>query len=436
MNKRITGAALAMALTAGICAPAQAAFAAPGAAVWMGAHAAVQQVQSAVEERSTPGIEGSALAFDDVERVVRKNNASIQAFDKTLAGVGETDVGDSFFEQYISLGQQIAGYEKQIKELDKSISQLEADNESGQNAPLIATLKAQKASLEASLRAVQSSYDDLEDSEDDAEDDLEITYNSTERQLGNAADQIVMGAETAYISMHTLDHTAAELERNLAALDRNIAIVKTQVNLGAATQLDLLALQTQRQTLDANLQTLETQRRSLKNNLAILCGYGVDEAVEVGSLPEVTASQIAAMDYEKDLAAALKNSYSIWQKEDALRKANDDYEDNVTTSTHAIDAAKIDLAAQKETVTSTFRQQFNAVKDKNTLFETAAAAASQQAKNFAVSELQYQRGALSKNEYESAKDELAAAQQTEATAKIELFTAYNTYTWAKRGVMS
>ena len=432
--KQATGAALALALSVSACAPAQAAFGAPQAGFWMSAASAVRQVRNAAEEQGTPGIAGSTLAFDDVERVVRKNNASIQSFDQTLEGVGETDVGDSFMDQYIQLEQQIAGYEKQIKDLDRSIRELQKNPEA--NAALIRTLQAQKASLEASLAAVRNSYEDLEDNEDDAEDDLEITYNSTERQLGNAADQIVIGAETAYISLHTLDNTAAELERNLAALDRNIATLKTQVSMGAATELDLLALRTQRQTLEANRQTLQTQRRSIKNNLAILCGYGTDETVEVSSLPEVSASQISAMDYEKDLAEALKNSYSIWQKEDALRQANDDYEDNVTTSLHAVEAAKIDLAAQKETVTSTFRQQFNAVKDKNTLYQTASAAAEQQAKNFAVSELQYQRGALSKNEYESAKDELAAAQQTASAAKIELFTAYNTYTWAKRGVMS
>lgn len=434
MKKRITGAVLAAALTAGLCAPAQAAFGAPHAALWMGAAAAVQQTRRIAEQNTTPGLEGSALSFDTVERIVRANNASIKAFHKTLAGIDATDVGDSFLDQSIGLQQQIAGYQQQIKALDKSIGQLMQNPE--ENAALIQTLKVQKASLEASLRAVQNSYDDLEDAEDDAKDDLEITYNSTARQLGNAADQIVMGAQTAYLSLHTLDNTAAELDRGIAALDRGIAVVKAQAALGAATQLDLLALQTQRQSLDANRQTLGTQRRSLQNNLAILCGYGVNETVEVGSLPMVSAAQLGAMDYEKDLAAALKNSYSIWQKEDALRKANDDYADSVTTTKHAIDAAKIDLAAQKETVTSTFRQSFNAVKDKSALYETAAAAAAQQEKNFAVSELQYQRGALSKNDYETAKDDLAAAEQAKTGAQIELFTAYNTYTWAKRGVMS
>lgn len=436
MNKRITGAVLAASLAASLCMPAQAVSAAPRAAICMTTAAAMQRVASRVSTAATPGTQGSTLAFADVERVVRANNTSIKAFDKTLAGVGETDVGESYIQQYADLDEEIAEYEAQIRDLEKSIKKLKADNEDGQNDALIRTLQAQKASLQSSLSSVERSYRDLSDNEDDAEDDLEVTYNSTERQLGNAADQIVMSAETSYISLHTLDNTVKEIDRNITALDRGIAIVKAQIGLGAATQLDLLELETQRENLTANRQTLITQRQNLKNSLAILCGYGTGETVEVSSLPEVTAAQISAMNYEKDLAEALQNSYSIWEKQDAVRQANDDYEDNKTNTMHAIEAAKIELEAQKETVTSSFRQLFNTVRDKSALYDSAAAAAAQQARNFQVSELQYQRGAISKNDYETAKDDLAAAEQTAATAKIELFTAYQTYQWAKRGVMS
>ena len=435
MKKRFVGGLLAAVLTAGLCVPAQALGAAPSAAMWMGTKTAAEVVRSAVSQQAKPGTGGSALAFGDVERVVRAQNTSIKAFDQTLEGIGATDVQDQFMQQYFNLESQIAQYQKQINDLDKSIRRLqEQDSES--NSALIRTLKAQKSALEASLAAAQSSYKDLEDSEDDADEDLGYTYTSTERQLGNAADQIVMGAETAYISMHTLDNSVAEMQRNLAALDRSIAIVQTQINLGAATALDLLELQTQRENLTANIQTLENQRVNLQNNLSILCGYGANEKVEVGELPEVTEAQIAAMDYDKDLATALKNSYSIWAKEDAVEDASRDYEDNVTNTLHAFEAAKIDLAAEKENVTNSFRQQFNSVKEKHTLLQAAESAYTQESKNFAVKELQYQRGAISKNDYESAKDTLETAEQAEKTARINLFTAYNTYKWALRGVMS
>ena len=43
---------------------------------------------------------------------------------------------------------------------------------------------------------------------------------------------------------------------------------------------------------------------------------------------------------------------------------------------------------------------------------------------------------ISEMTYADAQDTLAAAQESTQTAEIELFTAYNTYQWAKRGVMS
>ena len=39
-------------------------------------------------------------------------------------------------------------------------------------------------------------------------------------------------------------------------------------------------------------------------------------------------------------------------------------------------------------------------------------------------------------EYMNAQDTLAAAEESAASAEIDLFTAYQTYQWARRGVMS
>lgn len=114
----------------------------------MTAAAALQRVSSRVDSTAAPGVQGSTLAFSDVERVVRAKNTSIQAFHQTLAGVGATDVGESYIEQYANLGEQIAGYQDQIKDLEKSIKRLQADNDDGKNDALIRTLRAQKSSLE------------------------------------------------------------------------------------------------------------------------------------------------------------------------------------------------------------------------------------------------------------------------------------------------
>ena len=55
---------------------------------------------------------------------------------------------------------------------------------------------------------------------------------------------------------------------------------------------------------------------------------------------------------------------------------------------------------------------------------------------FAVSQVQYTRGMISKMAYTDALDTFTTAQETEVAARIDLLTAYNTYQWAKRGVIT
>ncbi len=49
--------------------------------------------------------------------------------------------------------------------------------------------------------------------------------------------------------------------------------------------------------------------------------------------------------------------------------------------------------------------------------------------------MQYTRGMISKMAYTDALDTFTTAQETEVAARIDLLTAYNTYQWAKCGVI-
>lgn len=422
----------------GLSIPAQAVGVLPTVMTVLGTQTAVQTVYQRMEntQSATPGIAGSILAFEDIERVVREKNVSIKSLDQTLAGVGATKVNDQYKEQYDNLEIQMWQYQSEINNLESSIRALKNQQGDGiDNSGLIRSMEAQKAALESTVASTRMSYDDLEDQENDATEELGYTYNTTKEQVNNTANQIVMSAQTAYISMHTLEDSIVTAKRNLQALDRNISVVQTQANVGAATQLDILALEAQKEALQANLQTLETQRANQKNSLAILCGYGADEAVTVGNLPEVTAEMLAQMDYEKDLEEARKNSYTLWAKQDAIDKASRDYANDVTHSLHAFEAAKIDLEAEKENFTNSFRQLYKTVQEDKVLLESAQSSYVQEQKNFAVSELQYNRGAISKNDYDAAKDTLETAADAVKTAKVNLFSAYNTYQWARKGTL-
>ncbi len=412
--KRAAAAGLCAALLCGMCAPAYAA----DTAVAQTTTTAQTAVQTPVK-----------LTFDTLEKTVREGNVSIRSYQQTVESAEKTDVTDQYINQYFNLSQQIDAYDKQIKELRKSRDGITDEN-------LLSSINAQIKVLQAQRDSLQQQYDDLDDDEDDAKDEQKNTVNSTRRQMQNNADTICMSAENNYISLASMQYSLAQTERSLQQLDRNIAQTKKQVALGIATKNTLSGLQSQRELLAAQQKSAQTSADSLKNTLAIQCGYPTGTEITIEALPSVTDEQLAAIDYEKDLAAALENSYSIWSANDSVRKASDDYENNVTNNLHAYEAAKIQRDATEESVKSSFRQLYKTMQEKITAMAAAQGDLTQAQKTFAVSELQYKRGMISRLKYEEAQDTYTTAQETAEDARTDLLTAYNNYEWATRGVMS
>ena len=410
--KRYIAAGLAAFMLSGFCVPA---------------YAADTAENTKAEEQKGP----VTLSFETLEETVRANNISIKAAESTLTSVEKTDPGDSYLTNYWNTDNEIAQYTKQIKELDEAIAALSEDE-----TALRATLKAQRRALQKSLEAAQAAYDDLEDKEDDDEEQHEFTVNSTRRQTQNAADLICMGAESTYISIQSLQFTHSERERDLAQLERNIEATRVRVSIGAAGQNTLKSLESQRETVLAALDTIETQVENLKNTLAVQCGYAIGTELVITALPEVAPEQAGGVDYASDLAEALKNSFSIWSKEDAVRQASDDYENNKTNNLYKFKAAQIELDAEKEKVTVAFRKLYKALEEARTMLGAAQSDWEQAQKTFHVKDTQYKRGMISKLDYLNAQDELETAREAIESAKIDLLTAYNNYEWAKRGVIS
>ena len=373
------------------------------------------------------------LTFDKLEETVRQNNVTIKANNNTVLSAEKTDVSDQYIESYFQLSEQISSYQKQIKELQKTLKELGTDEA---NAGLRKTLESQISILQRNLAAAEASYRNLDDDEDDAEEDQEKTVDHTRRQMQNAADEICLSAENTYISLRGMKYTLNQTNRSIQQLDRNIATVQKQVKLGMTGVNTLKSLQAQRESVVASKASLTTQVEALTNTLAIQCGYTTGTQIETSDLPVVTAEQITSIDYDKDLAETLKNSYAIYSKEYAMQTASDDYENNKTNTLYAYQAAKIDRDAQKESTTASFRKLYTDLQEKQTALAAADADLAQAKKTFTVSQVQYTRGMISKMAYTDALDTFTTAQETEVAARIDLLTAYNTYQWAKRGVIT
>lgn len=78
----------------------------------------------------------------------------------------KTDVSDQYIESYFQLSEQISSYQKQIKELQKTLNSLDASKK--ENAGLRKTLESQISILQRNLAAAEASYRNLDDDEDDS----------------------------------------------------------------------------------------------------------------------------------------------------------------------------------------------------------------------------------------------------------------------------
>lgn len=397
------------------------------------ATAAADVLGSGDVNAAPPVQDAQSIGFRGLEETVRAHNQTIQAFRKTLQGIENTDLDGQFLGQELQYEAQKSQYQAQAAIYRQCIEELSAVESSPAIEAQIRVAQLNLKMCEESIAMLDRTIAGLDDLQEEAENELEDTYASTEKQLENAANQIVVGAQTAYAGIITIREGIETLDRSLAALDRNIAVVEKQVEIGMASQLTLENLEQTRRTAAAQRETLVKQQTATENQLSLLCGNTANTTVKPTTLPTVTDRQLADMNYEKDLEAALDNSYTIWSARDEMRKASNDYEDNVTSTKDAYEAAKLNLEYAEESVTNSFRQLYLDVQDKKRLLDEAQAAYDMEKKNFDVDALRYERGMISKNDYLTAQDDLAAQEDAVRTAEHDLFAAYNTYDWAKRG---
>ncbi len=383
------------------------------------------------------------IGFYGVAKLVKENNPTLKVLQKQLTGISHTDVETQLAAQEIGYFTAKDNAAKRISESEEKISeikeQLAWETDPSKLKNLQNVLAAQQAELmaaQSSMMVAQAGLAGIDDAIESAKESVEDQLYTTRKQSENIANQIAAGAETAYLGIVTMEAQLATLDRQLAALDRNIATVEKQVDIGMGSQITLDNLNQTKRTLLSSRESLLQTKKDTSNQLGLLCGYGTDVILRVSASPTVYHKDLEAMDYIKDLEEAQKNSYSIWVKQNDARTASNDIDDQKVSTLDFFDAAKMAIENEKNSVENSFRTLYEAVLENQRLAEEAKADLKTQEANFKVTAVQYERGMISRNSYLDAKDELEAKKDAVTTAERNLFSAYNTYDWARKGYIS
>lgn len=368
---------------------------------------------SEAEVDTTPEELGT-LSFENLEQRVRENNLTVRMLQATIDSIDAND------------------YEQMKDDLRDSLNQIAK----GQQF-LIAYGQGDSysyAAMDQMYSSLRETFDDLKDG------DIQQDSADAIRQLQDTQNQVIAGAESLYIALLEMQNNRDILERKLAATNRTVQEMQTRYNLGQISALQLHQVTAGLDALKSGIATLDMNLNNYTAQMELMVGAQQTGKLVLAEAPDVTAEQVSAMDYEKDLATAKKKSYELYDAKKTLDDARKDFNKEVVKYVPGF-YKRVILERQWEATQLTyentvqnfelkFRTMFNSVADYQQIVAAKESALSLQQDTFQATELKYKQGKISKNAYLDAQDDLESAKTDVITAKHNLFTAYRTYHWA------
>lgn len=359
------------------------------------------------------GAQITAISFDRVEDIMRRNNPNMLSVTENLARLDAFD-REKAYEDLLDIHN---GMTDMIWMM------------SGSNPIGAMSLQAQQEQLQTQLDALKA-------------DEYALTYEDSKRQIESALDQIVYMGETLYLQTVALEQTLADGRRGLAALDRQIVQAEKAVSIGMMAPLDLINLKNTRASTASQLDSLAYNIQTCKFNLQLLLGGDPTGELTLAPLPAVTEAQIRSRNYTADLGSGMAANLSIYQARRTMDDAKEELDDmsgygyKRKMQEHVYQSAQYSYQAACQNFKLSFQTLSNAVTEKQRLLGVAQSALTVAQKNYAASENQYRRGQMSEMDFKSAQDKLADAKSAVTTARNDLFSAYTQYNWAVRGQIS
>jgi len=361
-----------------------------------------------------PEAMGEMLLFKDLEELVKKNNLSYKSLGATIGAMDE-------------LESISAATESGITTMEGQIDALKQQ--------LIAATDEEKPDIQAAIDVYEEKLADAKQGKASLDSMIQDT---TQMEAGRK--QLILGAQTVFIALVSMEQQKAALERQLAGLDRTVEEMKLRADMGQVSQLQLMELESGRGSLVSGLATLRMNISNYKMQLEQMVGKEMTGKIRLGTLPAVTDAELDALDFEADLKMVERRSTDV-QAASASQDRVYDMAIKMSGMGSAIadmmDAADYSYKEAKLQAEMKFRMLYAQLQDCRQIVKSAETALECEELACQAAELKYSQGAISENTLLAAKDELSAARDSLQTAKNDLFSTYNNYCWAvKHGVLN
>lgn len=420
----------------------------PGSRILEGEEASAPNAGGNDSETDTPPAPAyipdpvGSLSFSNLERRMREGNLSLLALEEQIKVLESIDY-DEMKEDVRKGLNQIANAQWQMISMSAGDSTGIPGLDSAISGMIQMSTSSARQQLQVQYDSMRETFDDLKDGK------IQKDNGDIIRQLENAQDQVVMAGESLYIALLDMELGGQGLNRQLTALARKLTELELRYQLGHISSQTLKQTKAGRTALVSGQQTLSSNIETYKTQLELLIGAGLTGKIRLGALPQVTSSQLNAMDLESDLESAKTASYSLYAARLTLEDAEQEFKDKgkeynrneknyeYVMAQHQWQAAQYNYNATVQNYEMSFRSLYLQVKDCKQVLDAARTALTVERDNYSVAQLKYSQGSLSQNALLDAEDKVKEAQETLDGAAIDLFTAYHSYRWAvDRGILN
>lgn len=381
-----------------------------------------------------PGDAAGTLSFADLGARMLKNNYSMLALQESIDDIESHDYKWKEDDLRDKLNGVASLQWMVITSSPFASAALSAAGMSG----------ASEATLQSTYDSLRTQFDAIRDGETQRDDADSV------RKYRQMQDLMVMGAETLYIAILSIDESDAALTRNAEALERALAALRVSLGNGLVSALNVQQAENGLTQLKSGQETLRMTEETTLLQLKAMVGAELGEPLALGALPRVTAAELEAMDLEADLARAKEASYDLYDARKQIDDFKEDYYDpaidalgsnskafEVSQVKHALQALKYQYEGAAQSFELKFRTLYAQIGDNAQKLDAARSALALEEKNYAASALKCEQGAISRNALADAADTLADARDKVSSAERELFTSYRSYYWAvEHGVMT
>lgn len=352
----------------------------------------------------------SAIEWADLEAEIRENSLSGQIIAESISGI------------------EAVNYDDMAESLRDQLNALAT---------------AEWYMLEYGLDAttVANTYDTLRETFDDLMDGkIQEDYEDAAWQLRDSANQLVAAGQTLYITLLSLEQSAADVERGIATIDRSLTELNLRCSLGQVSAQTVTSVEQTRATTVSSLETLNTNIATYKAQLQTLIGAEPTGDLALGALPTDDTTDWSAIDYDADLAAAKAVSWTLRDADvtlddaaEAWDDAQDDYRVNSINeylrvqAEHTWNAAQITWQSAYQSFETSFKALYDALADCEQVYQSKLETLEYQKTLLATAETQYSYGSVSLSSVRDAEDDVASAESDVYSAWLDLFSARLAY---------